>query len=122
MAVLDRWTQLAPTVLLADNAVFYNGRAHDSIKKVKDIVAGLPTLKHVVVLRKFPEVPVEIDTFNVPGGKAWVDKGFLESARDPARKMRYEQLDADHPVYVLFSSGTTGSEYIYEEENCGSHG
>lgn len=109
--MLDRWTQLEPAVLLADNAVFYNGRAHGSLPKVREIVAGLPTLRHVVVLEKFAEVPVDIAAFEVANGQAWTDSAFLEAAGDPARPLSFEQLDPDVPVYILFSSGTTGSEY-----------
>ncbi|KAI5796208.1 hypothetical protein FPQ18DRAFT_371325 [Pyronema domesticum] len=93
-AVLNRWEQLQPTVMFADNAVFYNGRAHDSMSKLGEIVKGLPSLKHVVVLRRFPELPIETHKLEVANGPAW--------------PLEFLQLEADWPVYILFSSGTTG--------------
>jgi acetoacetyl-CoA synthetase len=107
-AVLDRWEQLQPTVMFADNAVFYNGRAHDSMSKLGEIVKGLPSLKHVVVLRRFPELPIETHKLEVANGQAWLDEEFLGSAIDQDRPLEFLQLEADWPVYILFSSGTTG--------------
>ncbi|KAF8249575.1 acetoacetate-CoA ligase [Wilcoxina mikolae CBS 423.85] len=107
-SVLDRWTQLEPVVLLADNAVYYNGKAHDSMGKLVEIVKGLPTLKHVVVLRKYTVMPIEMNKLELSDGQAWLDEEFLGSAVDSERLLRFKQLDPDWPVYILFSSGTTG--------------
>ncbi|KAA8901583.1 hypothetical protein FN846DRAFT_781109 [Sphaerosporella brunnea] len=107
-AVLDRWEQLEPTVMVADNAVFYNGRAHSSMGKLAEVVRGLQTLKHLVVLNKFPEVPVDLDQLELAQGKAYLEDEFLASAEDTEKPLDFAQLDADWPVYILFSSGTTG--------------
>jgi len=98
-------------VLLADNAVFYNGRAHDSMGKLAEIVKGLPTVKHVVVLRKYTVMPIETNKLELSNGQAWLDEEFLGSAVDNERPLRFKQLDPDWPVYILFSSGTTGSRF-----------
>ncbi|CCX29515.1 Similar to Acetoacetyl-CoA synthetase; acc. no. A3QK15 [Pyronema omphalodes CBS 100304] len=98
-AVLNRWEQLQPTVMFADNAVFYNGRAHDSMSKLGEIVKGLPSLKHL---------PIETHKLEVANGPAWLDEEFLGSAIDQDRPLEFLQLEADWPVYILFSSGTTG--------------
>jgi hypothetical protein len=103
-AVLDRWVQLEPTVLFADSAVFYNGRAHDSLEKLGQIIAELPSVEHVIVFRKFGNQEVDLP------GQAQLYEDFLKSAEDIDRPLVFEQLEPDHPVYILFSSGTTGSK------------
>jgi acetoacetyl-CoA synthetase len=108
-AVLDRWMQLEPTVMIADNAVFYNGRAHNSMGKLAEIAKGLPTLKHVVVLHKFPTILADLNQLEVAGGKAWLEEDFLAAAQNSNKPLEFTQLDPDWPVYILFSSGTTGS-------------
>ena len=113
-AVLDRWAQLEPTVMFADSAVFYNGRAHDSTQKFPAIVKGLPTLRHVVVLRKFLELPLNTGALELSDGQVWLDEEFLGSAVDSDRPLKFEQLDPDWPVYILFSSGTTGSMLVHQ--------
>jgi acetoacetyl-CoA synthetase len=107
--VLDRWTQLEPTVLFADNAVFYNGRVHNSMEKLAEVVKGLPTLKHIVVLHKFAAVPADLGQLEVNGSTAWLEDAFLASAQDINKPLEFLQLEPDWPVYILFSSGTTGS-------------
>jgi len=114
-AVLDRWAQLEPTILFADSAVFYNGRVHDSTQKLPAIVKGLPTLRHVVVLRKFLELPLNTNALELSDGQVWLDEEFLGSAVDSDRTLEFEQLNPDWPVYILFSSGTTGSMLIHRK-------
>lgn len=107
-AVLDRWSQLEPTVLFADNGVFYNGRVHDSMQKVAEIVKGLTSLGHVIILRKRKEISVDVKKVEIQAGRVWLDDEFLESTVEPNRPLVFDQLDPDWPVYILFSSGTTG--------------
>lgn len=106
-AVLDRWSQLGPTVLFADNAVFYNGRTHDALQKLAEIAAGLSSLKHLVVFNRFPESLGDLATIS-SAAKLWLYDDFLAKADDVQRPLEFKQLDPDHPVYILFSSGTTG--------------
>jgi acetoacetyl-CoA synthetase len=109
-AVLERWSQLGPTILFADSAVFYNGRAHDALGKVPEIVKGLGTLKHVVVIPKFEEKKdVERDLVVPFTVRKWSHENFLLSAKIPARPLEFVQLPPEWPVYILFSSGTTGA-------------
>lgn len=105
-AVLDRWAQLEPKILFADNAVFYNGRAHDSMSKLREIVAGLPSVNTVVMYSKF--IPItSADIADIPNAVMFPD--WISSAtEDPSRPLEFTQLPADWPVYILFSSGTTG--------------
>jgi acetoacetyl-CoA synthetase len=96
--VLDRFGQIGPKVLFAAGGYFYNGKWIDTREKVKEISAGLPSLRRVVV------VPYADRELNIPGAQPFHD--FVAVAADD--ELRFEQLPFDHPLYILFSSGTTG--------------
>lgn len=106
-AVLDRLLQLSPVVLFADSAVLYNGKIHDVTRKLQDIVTALPCLHAVVVINNF-EQAVNMGVVKPENGKAWLLGDFLETAEDKDSPLEFLQLGPDHPVYILFSSGTTG--------------
>jgi acetoacetyl-CoA synthetase len=107
-AVLDRLTQIEPTALFTDNAAFYNGRSHPVLPKVQEIASSLPTLRAVVVFPTVSSVQIEASSIKVPEGKAYAYEDFLALCTwEP--KLSFEQLPPDHPVYILYSSGTTGA-------------
>jgi acetoacetyl-CoA synthetase len=99
--VLDRFGQIAPVVLFAADGYFYNGKRIDSLERVREIAAGLPSLKRVVVA---PYVSDRPDLSRIPGAQRFAD--FI--AEQPGGDIPFEQLPFDHPLYILFSSGTTG--------------
>ncbi|RDW88582.1 acetoacetyl-CoA synthetase [Coleophoma cylindrospora] len=107
-AVLDRLVQIEPVVLFADNAVEYNGRFHESITKTRDIIKELTELKAVVLFKTVASMPVSIDNFVVAKGNAWIYEDFLQSATSTSGALTFTQLPPSHPVYILYSSGTTG--------------
>ncbi len=96
-AVIDRWVQVDPTVLLTVDGYRYGTKDIDRRGHVEEIVAALPTLKHVV------RVPY-LDPHGEDGWTALLDH---ESAA-AAAAMAFEPVPFGHPLYVLFSSGTTG--------------
>ena len=106
-AVLERLRQIEPVLLFADNAAFYNGRSHPVIPKVVEIAANLPSLQAVVVFPTVSSVEVDPASISVPLGKAYVYAHF--TALSPNPELTFEQLPPDHPVYILYSSGTTGA-------------
>ncbi|MGH8617763.1 MAG: acetoacetate--CoA ligase [Burkholderiales bacterium] len=99
--VLDRFSQIEPTVLFAADGYFYNGRAVSVLDRVAEIAAKLPTLKRTVVVPYTTGTP---DLSGVP--KAVSVHDFM--APHAARAVRFEQLPFNHPLYILYSSGTTG--------------
>jgi acetoacetyl-CoA synthetase len=99
--VLDRFGQIGPVVLFAADGYFYNGRQIDSIEKVREIAAGLPSLKRVVVV---PYVSDRPDVSRIPGAQPFADFIAAQAGGD----IPFEQLPFEHPLYILFSSGTTG--------------
>jgi acetoacetyl-CoA synthetase len=99
--VLDRFGQIEPVVLFAADGYWYNGRRIDVLDKVRDIAASLRSLRRVVIVPYLSERP---DLGGVPGAVTFEE--FLAPHR--GGEIRFEQLPFDHPLYILFSSGTTG--------------
>ncbi|KHN97626.1 acetoacetyl-CoA synthase [Metarhizium album ARSEF 1941] len=105
-ATLDRLLQIEPCLLFADNAVAYNGKAYPVLPKLRDIVRSLPTLAAAVILQTWhqQEEPgcAELDA-RVLSFDAFISNG------DVSRSMEFAQMPAEHAVFVLYSSGTTGA-------------
>lgn len=97
-SVIDRFAQVDPSVLLVVPGYTYGQKPVDKRDDVAELRAGLPSLRHVV------EVPYgEYARLDGPDTVAWAD---LTAPTDAP--MAYEPVPFDHPLYVLFSSGTTG--------------
>ncbi len=99
--VLDRFGQIEPVVLFAVDGYRYAGAAHQTLERVAEIRRGLPSLRELVLL---PGQGVAPDPGPLPGARLWDEllAGF------PPRALHFERLRFDHPLYVLYSSGTTG--------------
>jgi acetoacetyl-CoA synthetase len=106
-AVLERLRQIEPTILFADNAAFYNGRSHPVLPKVNEIASSLSSLKAVVVFATVSSVKIDIESIRVPSGRAYDYESFVSCPT--SAELMFRRLPADHPVYILYSSGTTGA-------------
>lgn len=106
-AVLDRIRQIQPVVLFADNAVMYNGKVHQVHDKLKEIAQELSQLRGCVMFETIPGHETDLQEISVAHGKACSHSEFVQSASDEAN-LEFAQLQPDHPVYILYSSGTTG--------------
>ena len=98
--VLDRFGQITPKVLFTADGYTYNGKAIDSLERVRGIAREVSTLEKVVVVPYLKSNP-SLD--GIPNATSWQE---LLSQR--AEEIQFEQLPFDHPVYILYSSGTTG--------------
>jgi acetoacetyl-CoA synthetase len=94
-AVADRFTQIEPRVLLAVDGYRYGGRDFDRRGEVAALRAQMPSLQHTVVLPYLADQPLD-------GTLPWA---VLERDGGP---LEFAQLPFDHPLWVLYSSGTTG--------------
>ncbi|BBB01786.1 putative acetoacetyl-CoA synthetase [Actinacidiphila reveromycinica] len=94
-SVLDRFQQVEPVVLLAVDGYRYGGKAHDRTATVAELRAALPTLRATV------HIPL-LGTDTPEGALHW--DALTTGDAEPA----YEQVAFDHPLWVLYSSGTTG--------------
>ena len=99
--MLDRFGQIEPRVLFAAAAYRYNGKTHDCLGRIADLMAELPTVERVVVT-PYAADSLELDRLD-GRAVAWDEFGPV----DP-EPIRFEPLPFDHPLYILYSSGTTG--------------
>ncbi|KAB5558175.1 hypothetical protein GE09DRAFT_103038 [Coniochaeta sp. 2T2.1] len=107
-AVLDRLVQIRPQVLFADNGVLYNGKEWSSASKTLEIVDELKKhgLELVVVIKAIENLDSGIQDLKAKNVTVADYNDFL--ADSPDQPLAFEQLPASHPLYVLYSSGTTG--------------
>ena len=99
--VLDRFGQTEPKLFFCADGYLYNGKAHDSIERVKDIVAQLPSVTQVIVVPNLHAAP---DVSSIPKARRYED---WVAPYTPCN-IEYAALPFDHPLYILFTSGTTG--------------
>jgi acetoacetyl-CoA synthetase len=99
--VLDRFGQIEPRVLVAADGYVYGGKRFDCIRKVADVVRSLPTVERAIVIPYTTDSP---SLATVRAGMLWDD--FVGNHR--GAELRFEPLPFDHPLYILYSSGTTG--------------
>jgi acetoacetyl-CoA synthetase len=98
--VLDRFGQIEPKVLITVDGYRYNGKPIDVRPKLAEIVSQLPSLQRVVL------VPfLDPDATTGPLAGAVLEQAYQSSRPHP---IAFAQLPFDHPVYILYSSGTTG--------------
>jgi acetoacetyl-CoA synthetase len=103
--VLDRFGQIEPVVLFAVDGYWYNSKSQPILDKVADIVRQLPSIRRVVIVPYLRDASdVEIDATSVPKGVSW--ERFI--APHPTAEIAFETLPFDHPLYIMYSSGTTG--------------
>lgn len=97
--VLDRFGQIEPKVLFCADGYRYAGKEIDCLTRVREIVPQVPSIRNVVVV---PYRDAELDVSSIPLAVRWDDFDRAEAT------LQFEQLPFDHPVYVMYSSGTTG--------------
>jgi len=100
---LDRLAQLQPKVLVCVDGYRYGGKAFDRRAELRRIVAGLPDLQHVIYL---PYLNTE--SADLPGISTILWSSLMDGPAVSEAEFRYEQVPFEHPLWILFSSGTTG--------------
>ncbi len=103
--VLDRFSQIEPRVLVTVDGYWYSGKGLPVVDKVREIVAGLPTVERVVVVPYLERSGGPIARLDGIRGAARWDDFLAPHAPGP---IDYARLPFDHPAYILYSSGTTG--------------
>ena len=99
--VLDRFGQIQPKVLFTANGYSFKGKKMDSLARIADILEKLPSIEKVVVV---PYTDQNADISAVANAVHYKDFRSSESSLE----IEFEQLPFDHPLYVMYSSGTTG--------------
>ncbi|MDE3078132.1 MAG: acetoacetate--CoA ligase, partial [Chloroflexota bacterium] len=98
-AVLDRFAQIEPTVLFAVDGYSYGGKVFDRLAVVRELQRGLPSLTRTVLL------PLANSS---AAGQLERSMPWSEAAGRSGAELRFEAVPFDHPLWVLYSSGTTG--------------
>lgn len=99
--VLDRFGQIKPRVIFTANGYSFKGRKFDSLERISNILKQLPSIEKVVVV---PYTQQEPDISSVPNAVHYDDFRSAESGLE----VEFRQLPFDHPLYIMYSSGTTG--------------
>ncbi len=101
--VVDRFLQLAPKIAICVDGYYYGGKPFDRRSELKVILSALPSIEQVIYLRQLdPESNAPLTGHTL----FWEDA--LAGPEVPRESFRFEQVPFAHPLWILFSSGTTG--------------
>ncbi|GAB6193350.1 acetoacetate--CoA ligase [Desulfocastanea catecholica] len=98
--VLDRFGQTRPRILFTADGYFFKGKAIDSLAKIAKIIEQIPSLEKIIVV---PYTQVTPDLANLPNAVPYGD--FIGNN---SKAIEFAQLPFEHPLYIMYSSGTTG--------------
>ncbi len=104
--VVDRFKQIKPTILIASNYYFYNGKKINILEKVDNILNQISSIKKTIVFPYNKNEKINITKY--------ID--FNEVLKNSKLDETFERFDFNHPIYILYSSGTTG------KPKCITHG
>ncbi len=99
--VLDRFGQIQPKVIFTADGYFFKGKHLDSLERISNIIKKLPSIEKLVVV---PYTEKNPDIIGLPNAILYKDFKASESNLE----IEFEQLPFDHPLYIMYSSGTTG--------------
>jgi len=100
--VLDRFGQIEPKVLFSADGYLWGGKRFDSLEKLKGIAAQIPSIEQVILVPYLDRKPRPVD---IPRTTLYHD---FTAGAPSADQIEFAQLPADHPLYIMYSSGTTG--------------
>jgi len=106
--VLDRFGQIKPKVLFAIESYQYNGKQIDCIAKIEEIADRIPEIQNVILIPEFNDFSSNSSTENKFDKRQDKFLYFNEILDYSSTKISFEQTPFDHPVYIMYSSGTTG--------------
>ena len=102
-SVLDRFSQLQPRFLFCVDGYRYGGKSYSRRGEIRELVAGLPSLETAILV---PNLDGESAEIVVDGAISW--DALFDAAPDPQGDIEFTQVPFAHPLWILFSSGTTG--------------
>ena len=104
--IVDRFKQIEPKVLITSDHYFYNGKRIDILEKVNKVLEEIPSINEVLVFSYNKKEKLNLDNF----------KDFDEVLNQSELDETFERFEFNHPIYILYSSGTTG------KPKCITHG
>jgi len=109
--VLDRFGQIEPKILITTDGYFYNGKAIDIVNKVKEVVKGLKSLEKIIIAPLL-NLSDPYKKNNFMNYNEVLEQNYTDI-------IHFESLDLDDPLYIMFSSGTTGKPKCIVHSNGG---
>jgi acetoacetyl-CoA synthetase len=101
-SVIDRFKQIKPKIIFAVDGYQYSGKTFDNHGKIVDLQNSLPSLKHTIL----------VPYLKPNGGSAGLNTTFLwEDLLNESGELKFEQVPFAHPLWVVYSSGTTGAVF-----------
>jgi acetoacetyl-CoA synthetase len=100
-AAIERLGQIEPKVMITADGYYYKGKAFDTLEHAAEVARGIPSLQNVIVVSYTHQMP---DIAQIPNAVHYED--FL--SKEEHMEIHFEQVPFDHPLYIMFSSGTTG--------------
>lgn len=98
--VLDRFGQIEPKILFTANGYYYNGKENDSLKRVQEIAQRLPSIEKIIVI----PYTTNKDISSIPNA-CWLDDF---ASKEDNLEIDFVSVPFSHPLYIMYSSGTTG--------------
>jgi acetoacetyl-CoA synthetase len=102
--VIDRFGQIKPKIFFAIKSYYYNGKHIDCRDKINSIVKNISSVEKVILVEEYNDFGLTITNKDVIPNSI----GFNELINNTFENISYEQSDFDHPVFIMYSSGTTG--------------
>lgn len=105
--MIDRFGQIQPKILLTVDGYLYAGKQHQILEKVKTAASAIPSITHIIIVPFLSEYP-ELNKLNNIESDITLWSSFIGSHPTP-EPLHFTPLPFDHPLYILYSSGTTGA-------------
>jgi acetoacetyl-CoA synthetase len=110
--VLDRFGQIEPAVLVVTDGYTYGGKRFETLSRVAEMLPQLPSVRKVVVVPflaqcTVPGAVAPVDLSGIRNAVLWRD--FLGPIDRPAPPLTFSEVPFDHPLFIMYSSGTTGT-------------
>ena len=102
--VFDRFNQIQPKILFAIESYQYNGKVNNCLEKIEQITDRIPAIEKVIIITRFDDLSIKNINEKSDGKFIYFNKLLDFNATE----ISFEQLPFDHPVYIMYSSGTTG--------------
>jgi len=104
-SVIDRFSQIKPKVMFSVTSVAYNGKKHDHIQKLNEVMKNVESIETLIIVPFYNDTTDSIDA--IPKSILLSDF-LLESSDECSSELTFEQVPFSHPLVILYSSGTTG--------------
>ena len=105
--VYDRFSQIEPKVLFANESYYYSGKQHSGLEKIEKLISRIPSIEKVILIKEFEDFKQANQSESISILTSNYIK-FNDLLDNTSKIIEFEQVPFNHPVYIMYSSGTTG--------------